>query len=56
MNTELTEKEFKTVGKVSALVDYDIYTAAAFAIELLTDVNFHDAAKVLREYVEKEGN
>lgn len=44
----------KKVGKISQDLDYDVFKAAAFAIELLTNVNFHDAASVLEKYVKKE--
>lgn len=44
----------KKVGKISQELDYDIYKSAAFAIELLTNVNFHGAALALEKYVIKE--
>jgi arabinogalactan endo-1,4-beta-galactosidase len=44
----------RKVPKISQDLEYDIFKAAAFAIELLTNVNFHGAASVLEKYVMKE--
>lgn len=54
MPNDLNPKISKEVSKVSKLVDYSVEGAAAFAISLLEDVNFHDAAAVLNKYVVKK--
>ena len=56
MPNELNPKISKEVSKISRLVDYDLEAAAAFAISLLEDVNFHDAAAVLNKYVVRKFN
>jgi len=43
----------KSIPKLSNQLDYDIYKSAAYAIELLTNVNFHEAAKTLDRFVTK---
>jgi len=44
----------KGTQQIAQKLDYDIYGSAAFAIELLTQVNFHGAAAVLERFVKKE--
>ena len=41
----------KWVSKISKDIDYDIFAAAAIAYELLTDVNFHEAAAAIDRIV-----
>lgn len=42
------------VSEVSTKLDFDLYRAAVFCIELLDDVNYHDLAETLRSsYKEK---
>lgn len=44
----------REVSKISKLVDYELNAASAFAVSLLEDVNFHEAAKVLNDFVVKK--
>lgn len=44
----------KWVPKISAAVDYDIFAAAAIAYELLTDVNYHEAAAAIEKVVKRD--
>jgi hypothetical protein len=53
MPNNLNPKLNREVSKISKMVDYDIAAAAAFAVSLLEDVNFHEAAKVLNDYAVK---
>lgn len=43
----------KSIPKVSNELDYELYRSAAYAIELLTNVNFHAAARHLDLFVTK---
>ena len=46
-------KASSMVGQVSKAVDYDIFSAGAFAVALLEDVNAHDEAKKLNSILFK---
>jgi hypothetical protein len=44
----------KSIPKVSKDLDYDLYKTAAYAIELLTNVNFHKAARHLDLFITRQ--
>ncbi|GAF68558.1 unnamed protein product [marine sediment metagenome] len=54
MKNYWNDKALKSIPKVSNELSYNPYRAAAYAIELLTNVNYHEAAKVLDLFVTKD--
>ena len=54
MKNYWNDPALKSIPKVSNDLDYDLYKTAAYAIELLTNVNFHRAARHLDLFITKE--
>lgn len=54
MKNYWNDPALKSISKVSSDLGHDLYKTAAYAIELLTNVNFHEAAKHLDRFVTKQ--